>query len=170
MDAECIIMYQESYPSDRPETHFHSFTSESTMPTHAGFANNLVGFISGNHYGEVNVPEELWDDIGYVIGKQGFYMRMITEASGAESILYNPATHKFEITAGNARFHYPIKTAEDLFGVPIMTPPRFDEAEWVCGEDDEFFEGNDIVQDARERLIARMERSREELAAIHGTA
>jgi hypothetical protein len=142
-------------------------TRDYCMNLHDNIIAGKIGFASGNHYSELDVPEDLIASIGYVIGREGFYFREITRASGVMTIFFNPTTHKIEITSGNTRFRHAETAGVDPSGATVIKPYSFDLPEWIDGDDADFFEGCDLITDARQRLVDRFDRCRSELASRH---
>ena len=107
-------------------------------------------------YSEIPVPNDLVENIGYVIGREGFYFKKITEASGTSYIWFNKKTSRIEI--------YCLDTSLD------MTSHTFHHADDVIGatpedvEEEMMEQVSENIQSARTRIYERFERCRSELA------
>jgi len=129
--------------------------------SHEAFVAGRVGFQSGNHYGEVDVPECLVPSIGYVIGREGFYFKAITTASGVMTVFFNPDSKKVEITSGNTRFVRGVGGAV-AFEYPddlVSGDPDWDDV----SDEAEFIGGSALIADAKARLEERFARCIREL-------
>ena len=129
--------------------------------SHEAFVAGRVGFQSGNHYGEIEVPECLVPSIGYVIGREGFYFKAITSASGVMTVFFNPTSKKVEITSGNTRFvrgtdgTVAFEHPDDL----VSGDPDWDDV----SDEGEFIGGSALIADAKGRLAERFARCIREL-------
>jgi len=109
-----------------------------------GLMSDVIGYPGGNHHGTLDVPPELVRDMGYVIGKDGYYFYRITEAAGAIALWYDSYQRKVVIISGNTRYVNGGFLPEDT-------------------TDDEYSGGNAIIQDVINRLKERFDRCRKEL-------
>ena len=129
--------------------------------SHEAFVAGRVGFQSGNHYGEIDVPECLVPSIGYVIRREGFYFKAITTASGVMTVFFNPDSKKVEITSGNTRFvrgtdgAVAFEHPDDL----VSGNPDWDDV----SDEGEFIGGSALIADAKGRLAERFARCIREL-------
>jgi len=107
-------------------------------------------------YAEIQVPNDLVENIGYVIGRNGFYFKKITEASGTSYIWFNKKTSKIEI--------YCLDTSLD------MSSHSFHHADDVIGatpedvEEEMMDQVSENIQSARTRIYERFDRCRDELS------
>jgi hypothetical protein len=106
-------------------------------------------------YAEIQVPSDLIGNIGYVIGRNGFYFKKITEASGTSYIWFNKKTGNIEVYCldtsfdmSSRSFHHP----DDVIGA---TPEDV--------EEEMMDQVSENLQSARDRIYDRFERCREEL-------
>jgi hypothetical protein len=109
-------------------------------------------------YCEINVPEDLLENIGYVIGKNGYYFKKITEASGVSFIWFNKDNKTIEICCTDTPFNFETEDfcfADDVIGA---TPEDVDDV--LMDKVSEY------IESARERIFDRFERCRSEMGSM----
>jgi hypothetical protein len=109
-------------------------------------------------YSELPVPSDLIQNIGYIIGKDGYYFKKITEASGVSFIWFNKTTQKIEICCTDTPYdhaHNDFFYPDDIVGT---TPEIVDE---VLVENVE-----ECIQNAKDRILDRFIRCRNELGSM----
>lgn len=110
-------------------------------------------------YSEIPVPKELIGDIGYVIGRNGYYFKKITEASGASFIWFNKNTSVVEIYCLDTPFNMTsgsFHCADDVIGA---TPEDVDE--------ELMDEVSEHLEIARSKIYERFERCSAELGTMY---
>lgn len=120
---------------------------------------SIGGYHDGLFFQSIPVPSDLQKDIGMVIGKEGFYFKKITEASGVMLIWYNKREQTIEVFGGQTRYRH---DANDGMGA-------FDFCDDIVGNDehevwmDYFMDGRFIMEDAMWRIYDRFEVVRDQL-------
>lgn len=121
------------------------------------FYNTIPNHVLGNTYSTFKVPTKLIPHIGYVVGKNGFYLKKITEASRASFLWFNQETGLIEIVVCPTPFNHSEKNYEfedDFVGVDEIL------------ESDLFDYTSSIVEDVHNRLQSRFERCFTELRSF----
>jgi hypothetical protein len=127
-----------------------SYVSPSEYPIQGGYHDGLF-------YQPVPVPKDLIPHMGLIIGKEGFYFKKITEASGVMLIWYNKREEIVEIFGGQTRYSH---DGNDGIG-------SFEYCDDIVGGDehevwmDYFLDGKQLMDDAMERIYCRFSTVRE---------
>jgi hypothetical protein len=120
---------------------------------------SIGGYHDGLFFQSIPVPSDLQKDIGMIIGKEGFYFKKITEASGVMLIWYNKREQTVEVFGGQTRYHH---DGNDGMGA-------FEFCDDIVGGDehevfmDYFMDGRFLMEDAMWRIYDRFEVVREQL-------
>jgi len=111
----------------------------------------MGGYHDGLYYQPIPVPQDIIPHMGLVIGKEGFYFKKITEASGVMLIWYNLKEKMVEVFSGQTRYHH---DGNDGLG-------SFEYCDDIVGGDENdvwmeyFLDGKALVDDAVERIHVR---------------